>query len=756
MTTSPTKPDAAVQPPLIQALRTPVGDLLQGRLSPPHDPSQIIRRADLPQSIAAAITTIIRRSRLWRAERADVAAELTAHFRDGLDAGHTPGDLLSAFGSLPIAAALIRRAKRRNRPAVWRAWVAATTAARWGFLLLLGLYSFFFVRYLLLEPRITRNYLAEINAPLAAIPEGDRAWPLYRDAYLALTPIMEQTPASLEFPAENAPMRLIDSFGAWDLPPETLARAGDYLRLNAGPLDTLRAAAARPSLGAQATTAFDLDMLRQSHAIAAVPTSDLSKYRTTHDENAPVVQIVAAEFAPVRLMARMLATDTRLAADAGDAHRAATNIVSMLAIADHFRQRGWLIGDVGAMAVQALALETTSHLLTDHPDLLSDAQLTVLAHDAAAIGAGEPIVRFDAQRLQFDDFLQRIYSDDGSGNGVITRQGLLEMELLTADFGAANPAPLHQNGFDLALGPLQSAVIADRASTRQVYHSFIDAIEARARQPLWERDNTGNLDARAERFFRDDLNRARYPVVALMVPAFENASVQAERILLRRDAMLTLIALELHRRRNGAYPATLADLSPTLLPIIPRDRLTGQPLCYILRRRPARHLQPRRGQRRRQRPTRRPDPSLLRRPLHPRRQPHQRPHEQPRLRTSLRRRLDPLAAGGRQTPVIRPGLSLGASPVASTHRPTPRRTLLHLAHPQPGLPGFFVRQANNPASPMHSPPPLPPRTDAPCPPPPPPPSRSRSNASCPTLPSSTSWGAPSGSSAGSTPTASSR
>lgn len=46
--------------------------------------------------------------------------------------------------------------------------------------------------------------------------------------------------------------------------------------------------------------------------------------------------------------------------------------------------------------------------------------------------------------------------------------------------------------------------------------------------------------------------------------------------------MCVAIALELYRRRHGAWPATLAELIPDLLPEIPLDRYDGAPLRYRL------------------------------------------------------------------------------------------------------------------------------------------------------------------------------
>jgi hypothetical protein len=55
-----------------------------------------------------------------------------------------------------------------------------------------------------------------------------------------------------------------------------------------------------------------------------------------------------------------------------------------------------------------------------------------------------------------------------------------------------------------------------------------------------------------------------------------------ERYLGRRDGILVAIALELYRRQYGSYPDSLDQLTPALLPHVPADRITGQPLRYRL------------------------------------------------------------------------------------------------------------------------------------------------------------------------------
>ena len=64
-----------------------------------------------PREIKELIEHVVRRTRLWRSEKTDIARELIAHFADGLEAEETASDLIAAFGDQCQAAKLMRRAK---------------------------------------------------------------------------------------------------------------------------------------------------------------------------------------------------------------------------------------------------------------------------------------------------------------------------------------------------------------------------------------------------------------------------------------------------------------------------------------------------------------------------------------------------------------------------------------------------------------------------------------------------------------------
>ncbi|MEZ6233576.1 MAG: hypothetical protein R3B68_05260 [Phycisphaerales bacterium] len=578
---------------LARVLNTPVFTLVRPRSAARTlaraDAREVVRDADLPASLSTLVERVCARTRLWRGEQADVAGELCAHFLDGLEAGRTPEQLRESFGSAKATARLIRRAKRRARPLIWRLWAGLWSAVGWGLLAILGLYVYLFVRYMLLQPTISRNISEEINQRIAQTPPQDRAWPEHRAAYLMLTPVGDGSPESFavpEFDPETGqeiegPIQLHNAFARWDIEGESLDQVRNYLRENEAALDRVRAAAARPALGLLLTDATDIEVEKHGMEMGLRPEYDLSRVNTTPTENPALMGVLLPNIAPMRFLSGLLASDARLAAIDGDADRFMADAQAMLGMGAQVRQQRLLIADLVAIAIDSRTLQAIDHTLVRHPDLLSDDQIAALAHTLSRIGQDGPLVTFDGERAMFEDTLQRLYSDDGDGHGVVTREGLRDLAFMFTDFG---PVPPTIGGSSLAsdaFGPIQSAVVADRASMRAMYERFIAQAEEAARTPLWEHDIL-TMDADVEIMAADPIQRARYMLVYLLMPALSHAALTGEYLEQRRDATITALAIELHRRRTGAYPASLGEVPPTILPGVPRDRFTGEAIGYAL------------------------------------------------------------------------------------------------------------------------------------------------------------------------------
>ena len=140
----------------------------------------------LPPCAADFIKRVIKKMRYRKKVRADVAAELFAHFEDELKDCSTAEQkeqkaqlLIDTFGDIKLLAVLLRRAKKRCRP-LWRIMFARTCQA----IVILFVCCIAYVAWFLTgKPSITTNYVEQLNRltrPTA--DESLNAAPLYKKA----------------------------------------------------------------------------------------------------------------------------------------------------------------------------------------------------------------------------------------------------------------------------------------------------------------------------------------------------------------------------------------------------------------------------------------------------------------------------------------------------------------------------------------------------------------------------------------------
>ncbi|MCC7388522.1 MAG: hypothetical protein IT431_07105 [Phycisphaerales bacterium] len=542
-----------------RAANTPARDWLRGRISGRLDWRSAVARAALPEPVTTLITRVVRRSRLWRLEKADLAAELCAHFADGLHAGNTPEGLMQSFGSPTHATRLIRRAKKRNRPRPYRAFIHTCQGIAAILLALLLGYGALAWRFFAGEPTVARNYAAEYNETIDAIPEHDRAWPIYLETYAMLEPVPD------------------DLLNCWPAPaPEhpRYAEALAYLERQRPVLDLAHRAALLPRLGAPFTDQLDPRIVAannahhpESHQEAEPPS-----------ENPMMISVLLPTLGHMRSLARLLEFDAHVAAREGDGARVAADIDTLLGIARHAGDQPTLISALVEIAIDHLAANTLAGIIHERPDLLTDDQLRALAHRVASVDTSSIAAGLAGERWMFEDMVQRIYTDDGQGGGHLTAAGLRTMMSITGPSDDAGPLIAGPS----PLGPITAVLVADRASLVAKHHELMTTLEARIGTPMWEYDAQPRVTDETETLASDPMDRVRYFPLLILMPALDRAAATGEALLQRRDGVLTGIALELFRRDNGRYPDSLAELAPLYLPEIPPDRFSGEPMRFAV------------------------------------------------------------------------------------------------------------------------------------------------------------------------------
>jgi len=515
---------------------------------------RLTAESGLPPELQTVVRTTVRATRLRMREKLDVARELIAHFRDGLEAGQNADALLRSFGDVALAARLIRRARIRQRSAFYRA-TAATI--RYGLLFAATSYALLSVRYYWGEVRLTRNYVREFNAPILAIPEADRAWPTYRRAYLAAG----------KWPTE----RWVESEGPsspdWE-------RLGGYLAANNESLRLYREAAAKPALGAVLSTATDEELSRH---LEDPVSRNAPIHAVEESENPPFVAVLLPYLRPLRFGSRMLRIDTLLAAEQGDGPRVVENVLAMLAMADHCAEPPLLICDLASNAMVSLAALTIGEVVARRPAVGADAGWVRISHRLAGVrGGGALQMRLDGERANFEDYVQRTYTDNESGDGHLRldAESIFQRLVEIAD----SPNVLRPS---MLLAPIISAATASRRDLIRKYDEMLGLVEQESARPLWHRDVSA-LERETERLTGSSIENSRYLFVGMLFPSLSRAGYLFEVATQERDAALVAIALELYRRAHGAYPPALDALVPRYLPAVPPDRYDGKPLKYRL------------------------------------------------------------------------------------------------------------------------------------------------------------------------------
>lgn len=514
------------------------------------NPAEIVRNSGLPQELCDLVLAVTGKTRLWAGERNDIARELVNHFAEGLAEGEMPGALAAAFGEPVQVARLITRAKKRNRPWAWRA-MRRTLQGMGCFILALVLtYAALFIRFQFGHTVISHNYLAELNAPALAVPRDQRAWPIYREAFLSLPNLQDEHWGALA----NQWPECKPSDAAWPLMLE-------YLAQSKGAIESIRRAAAMEHAAFLISSKTSLDG-RDPGGIA----------EPARDENAMLIGVLIPNLSAYRQMARLLKADLLVARTANDPARAAADLHAMLGLARHSTEGRWLISQLVGLAILDLADGTMGQVLSEQPAFLPDADLRTLAHELGAFrpsptGPREQ-VDLSAERFCVDDILQRAFTDDGRGDGHYA--GITS---IYNQWGMVRPKGLE------AIAPVASAAIAGRADTKRVYDEVMDRYVSQFQTPLYARDFSA-IDRRVEELSSSVVG-VRYAMVTVMLPSLSQAQRGVDAALQTRDAIVTAIAIELHTRKTGHAPATLHDLVPEFLPAAPIDHWSGEPLKYL-------------------------------------------------------------------------------------------------------------------------------------------------------------------------------
>jgi hypothetical protein len=227
-----------------------------------------------------------------------------------------------------------------------------------------------------------------------------------------------------------------------------------------------------------------------------------------------------------------------------------------------------------------VALDLIDTALDKHSELLTEADLRMLAHRVAGYADGGRIVLNNSgERLAIEDVLQRVYSDNGRGGGALTADGLKLLIDWRSIFGgrvSSDEDVLKEP----SVWPALALLAPSRRTMNDVYVGLYDRLERQFDRPLWQWTHS-DLPAEIDRLKHSAIDRLYYGALFGSVDLAETY-YYSELVTQQRDATLVALALVLYHRQHSAWPERQEQLVPDLLPAVPLDRFTGQPVSYRL------------------------------------------------------------------------------------------------------------------------------------------------------------------------------
>jgi hypothetical protein len=297
----------------------------------------------------------------------------------------------------------------------------------------------------------------------------------------------------------------------------------------------------------------ELDAYEEGVRIART-VADYRRGRHDLELGPTLIDTPLAETQAARTPARLLAADAAIRAHDGDLDGALDSCRAILGVGRSIGDEPFLIAQLVRMAIGEVAMKSARRILGQgEPSDAALGRLQVLVLDELA----QPLLLHGmrGERAIQSELIRRV----GAGEIPITALG-------GATFDPEGPRAV--------MGPCITLWFDYQQAVGLEWLNEAVAIARRPaaeRPPLWEQWEAN----------RDRVRRSRLVFTAvlplLLMPVLPSAGMAHSRYHAELGAASILLAAERHRRKTGAWPASIAAIDPAFLPSRPVDPFTGQP-----------------------------------------------------------------------------------------------------------------------------------------------------------------------------------
>ncbi|MHC4070386.1 MAG: hypothetical protein ACYSR8_12580 [Planctomycetota bacterium] len=473
---------------------------------------------NLPAPAAEFIKLVIKKMRYRRKVRADVMAELAAHFEDELkdctndeEREQKAQQLITDFGDAKLLGVLLRRAKKRCRP-LWRTVMARTFQTVGILVLCLAVYVIWFLSG---KPNITVDYIAELNRIVRpTADESLNAAPFYNKA--------------VQLYEEKASTEITELLGA------------KYDEVSTKQKETIER------------------WLNDNKEIFDLVTTGTNKpyywqeYKETEGrEDEGMLSVIMPNLGEFRKITYALQWQAWLSAEKGLYEEALEDAMVCYRLGRHLKPDKTIIEQLVGIAIEAIAIQTVRKIISEHRT--DSASLAALQQDLEQFTADESfVITIKTERLFMYDEIQRCFTEDRFGSGHIYLPRITSLIEMTMDVRGDKGSWFDSFCVDL-LYYLQCGglifIHPNKKETLTTANEFYDYFEHLAVKSAAQMNaDREAIDAKFEKLF------GRNFLMRTLAPALRKVIEIGNRFLTDVRATVAVVAILRHRQDTGSYP----------------------------------------------------------------------------------------------------------------------------------------------------------------------------------------------------------
>lgn len=313
------------------------------------------------------------------------------------------------------------------------------------FIIVLFLVAAVYVSAFWHEPDPSVDYLAKLNAKALAVPEEDRAWPLYRELLIKYDldnmyhmpgdgPVRNpnyKPPATTQPAVPETEQPSVDPQSFDDIwgNSETADTSSEFLSTEDRiPASDTRWPGAKAELDKYADLFESIRQATHKKSLGVVIRRSyqghddyLARQYASAEQPQLLVSMSLVFVSKARKFGHLLSADFDYAIQQKDWPRAMANLQALVALAGHASEQGALIHQLVGISIISMAHDNLQTVLEDHASLIP---LDVLDQFSMFLEQSSPDFDFDttAERWMSRDYLQNLYG----ANGRITYKGILK------------------------------------------------------------------------------------------------------------------------------------------------------------------------------------------------------------------------------------------------------------------------------------------------------------------------------------------